>query len=141
MNSEEMLYLARVRIVRAGELLQDAKNLIDKKSYKSANNRAYYAIEKAVSAVLIANGISCESHSGCVLQFNKCIRDGIIPFEHSDFVIFKDAENIRSASDYDDFYIVNIPKTMETYENAQQLVSKAKGYLISLGCDVSPYQE
>lgn len=47
MDKEEYLILAKVRMERARELLDEAKELLDRESYKSANNRAFYSIEKA----------------------------------------------------------------------------------------------
>ena len=43
--------LVLIRMERAAELLKDAEELLINGSYKSANNRAYYAIEKAINAL------------------------------------------------------------------------------------------
>ncbi len=45
MDKDYNYTLAEVRLCRAKELLDDARNLLDKQSYKSANNRAFYAME------------------------------------------------------------------------------------------------
>lgn len=42
------LELAKARLERAKELLEDAKGLFVRESYKSANNRAFYAMEKVL---------------------------------------------------------------------------------------------
>ena len=42
------LELAKARLERAKELLEDARGLFGRESYKSANNRAFYAMEKAL---------------------------------------------------------------------------------------------
>lgn len=52
MDEEYYIALAKVRMERSGELLTEAKDLLDKEAYKSANNRAFYAIEKSVKALL-----------------------------------------------------------------------------------------
>lgn len=52
MEKEYYEALAKVRLERAKELLQEAKDLLEKDAYKSANNRAYYAIEKSLNALL-----------------------------------------------------------------------------------------
>ena len=55
MDNEYYLALARVRMERAKELLIEAKELLDKEAYKSANNRAFYAIEKSVKHCWLPN--------------------------------------------------------------------------------------
>ncbi|MCM1181913.1 MAG: HEPN domain-containing protein, partial [Roseburia sp.] len=47
--------LVRIRLERAAELVSEAEALLEKEMFKSANNRAYYAIEKALSALLISH--------------------------------------------------------------------------------------
>ena len=46
MDKETYDALAKVRIERAKELLEEAKTLLEAGKYKSANNRAFYSIEK-----------------------------------------------------------------------------------------------
>lgn len=48
MDKEYFDALAKVRLDRARELIEEAKDLLEKGSYKSANNRAFYAIEKYI---------------------------------------------------------------------------------------------
>lgn len=47
MDKEYYEALAKVRSERAKELLDEAVELLEKGSYKSANNRTFYAMEKA----------------------------------------------------------------------------------------------
>ena len=51
MDKEYSNALAKVRTERAEELLSEAKSLLEGGAYKSANNRAYYAIEKSLNAL------------------------------------------------------------------------------------------
>lgn len=44
--------LAKVRMSRAKELLEEAVALLEKGHFKSANNRAFYAMEKSIKAIL-----------------------------------------------------------------------------------------
>lgn len=57
MDKEYFDTLAKIRIGRAKELLDDATELLKKGSYKSANNRAFYAMEKGVKALLAMKNI------------------------------------------------------------------------------------
>ena len=64
MDKEYFLALAKVRMERAKELLVEAKELLNRESYKSANNRAFYAIEKSVKALLATEQIEVTTHNG-----------------------------------------------------------------------------
>ena len=52
MDKEQGMILAKLRFDRAKELLEEERELLEKGSFKSANNRAFYAIEKSIKALL-----------------------------------------------------------------------------------------
>ena len=56
MDETNQINLAKARLDRAKELINDAEMLLEKESYKSANNRAYYAIEKTINSLLSLKG-------------------------------------------------------------------------------------
>ena len=64
MDKEYFDALAAVRLERAKELLDDAVELLNRGSYKSANNRAFYAIEKSIKALLAMKQIEATPHNG-----------------------------------------------------------------------------
>ena len=70
MDREYYITLAKVRLERAKELLEEAKDLLAKEAYKSANNRAFYAIEKSVKSLLAMKEIEVTTHNGALKQFN-----------------------------------------------------------------------
>lgn len=70
MDKEYYDVLAKVRIERAKELLDEAIELLEKEAYKSANNRAFYAIEKSVKALLALKQTDVTTHNGVIKQFN-----------------------------------------------------------------------
>lgn len=70
MDKEYTQILAKVRLDRAVELLQESQELLKKESYKSANNRAFYAIEKNIKALLAIAGIEAQTHNDSLKQFN-----------------------------------------------------------------------
>lgn len=130
MDNEYNNALAKVRIERADELLSEAKVLLDGESFKSANNRAYYAIEKSLNALLAAKGVETSTHSGCLKQFNfHYIHQGDGTFTSEDYRIVSMAEQIRTVSDYDDFYIANKEESAEQVHNAEYFVDKVRKYL------------
>ncbi len=130
MDNNYSTELAKVRIERAEELLAEAQTLLDGGSYKSANNRAYYAIEKSMNALLAAKGVETSTHSGCLKQFNfHYIHQGDGSFTPEDYRIVSAAEQVRTVSDYDDFYLASKDETEEQVQNAEYFVNKVKKYL------------
>ncbi|MBQ7077281.1 MAG: HEPN domain-containing protein [Lachnospiraceae bacterium] len=126
MEDEMKKALAQARFDRAKELIEESETLIINESYKSANNRAYYAIEKTINGLLALLEVSVKTHKGCIVQFNELfVKDGKTPFDREDFVAAINAERIRNVSDYDDFYIANKKESIEQVEFAKKLYKKA----------------
>lgn len=130
MDDNNYINLAIARIERAKELLGDAELLSEKESYASANNRAYYALEKACMALLSSEKILTKSHRGVITQFNQCfVSNDKTPFAAEDYKIVARAETIRSKSDYDDFYVANKDETLLLIKNTGAFIRKAEEYL------------
>lgn len=130
MDNEYYQELVKVRIGRAKELLQEASELLGKDAYKSANNRAYYAIEKAIKALLALRTTDVGTHNGMLKQFNFLyIHDGDGTFSTDDYKIIAEAEQIRNASDYDDFYLASKTETVELIKNTSYLIEKIDMYI------------
>lgn len=130
MDEEYAQILAKIRMERARELLAEAEDLLDKGSYKSANNRAFYAIEKSIKALLVKEGIEVSTHNGCLKQFNfQFIYKGNGTFSQDDYQLVAKAERIRTASDYDDFYIANKEEAQQQVRNAGYIVKKVETYI------------
>lgn len=133
MDKDYNYTLAEVRLCRAKELLDDAKNLLDKQSYKSANNRAFYAMEKAVRALLVLEDTEPQTHNGVLKQFNYLfIFKGTGFFTQNDYQILAKSEQIQNASDYDDFYLASKEESTQQIENASYIVGKIEKYISGL---------
>lgn len=130
MDKEYFLALAKVRMERAKELLVEAKELLNRESYKSANNRAFYAIEKSVKALLATEQIEVTTHNGGLKQFNfMFIFKGDGTFTSDDYQKIARAEQIRNASDYDDFYVASTEEARQQVESADYIVTKIETYI------------
>ena len=93
-----MLY----RLDNAKSDLKSAKILFAAEEYKAANNRAYYAIFHSLNAVHALSGAAYKRHKDAIGNFNKeYVKSGIFPREIGRKI--GEAEEIRHASDYDDF--------------------------------------
>ena len=133
MDDKDFKALALVRLDRAKELYIESKELVKMDSYKSANNRAFYAIEKCIKALLATQQIDVETHNGAVSQFNLIFihnRDNSI-FTKNDYQKIAKADRIRNASDYDDFYVVNKEVTRELLDFAEDFLGRTEEYINS----------
>ena len=134
MDKEYYILLAKVRMERAMELLGEAKTLLETNAYKSANNRAFYAIEKAIKALLALKETDVMTHNGALKQFNFLfVFQGDGTFDAEDYQKIARAEQIRNASDYDDFYVANKEETRQQVANAEYIIEKISDYMRQKG--------
>ena len=105
--------LVSYRIETAKSDLKAAKILLNAGEYKGANNRAYYAIFHAINAVHALDGRAFKRHKDYVKTeiFTREVGRKI-----------GEAEEIRHASDYDDFYIATREEAEEQIQTAKELV-------------------
>ena len=133
MDREYYLALAKARMDRADELLMESRLLLEKNAYKSSNNKAFYAIEKSIKALLATKEMEMLTHNGGLKQFNYLfIHKGDGTFTSDDYQKIAKAEQIRNASDYDDFYISSKEETREQVELAETFVNKVRKYLMEI---------
>lgn len=122
--------LANIRLERAGELLKESQELFENGSYKSANNRAFYAIEKSLKALLSSIQTDAETHNGVVKLFNyHFVHQGDGTFTVDDYKMIVNADQIRNGSDYDDFYLASKEETQLQVKNATEIYTKICEYL------------
>lgn len=130
MDKETYRVLASVRMERAIELVDEAKELLQNERYKSANNRAFYAMEKTMKALLAIKEIDADSHNGCLRQFNvHYIKEKVGGFEPGDYKKIANAQRIRNVSDYDDFYIADKKECQQQVEMATEFLNKARIFM------------
>ena len=130
MDKETYRVLASVRMERAIELVDEAKELLQNERYKSANNRAFYAMEKTMTALLAIKEIDADSHNGCLRQFNvHYIKERVGGFEPGDYKRIANAQRIRNVSDYDDFYIADKKECQQQVEMATEFLNKARIFM------------
>ncbi len=122
--------LALYRIGVAREDLDAAEMNFESGHYRASNNRAYYAIFRAISACLALEFKAYKQHSQVIGNFNKdFVHAGIFPKEISRKI--SRTQEVRHSSDYDDFYIVSIEDAKEQLETAREVVEMVEKYLYS----------
>lgn len=97
-------------------------------NYESAANRSYYAVFHAMRAVLAFDEIDMKRHSGVISEFRRrYIKTEIFETRMSEIisVLF----DVRTDSDYDDFFVISKADTAVQIENAEYFVSSVRAYL------------
>jgi uncharacterized protein (UPF0332 family) len=130
MQADDKKALSEARFDHAKECLDAAKSLLASSNYKSAANRSYYAIFHAMRAVLAFDGIDMKHHSGVISEFRKLyIKTNIFDIKLSQIisVLF----DIRTESDYDDFFIISKSEVQEQIENAEYFLTEIEKFLLT----------
>ena len=117
------LVLYRLEVAKSD--IKSAKILLDAGECRGANNRAYYGIYHAISAIHALDGNAYKRHKDALANFNKnYIKTEILGRK------IAEAEEIRHASDYDDFYIATREEAEEQIDTAVELVEKIEEYVL-----------
>ncbi len=119
---------SKYRLERAKETLETAKLIFNAKDYRSANNRAYYAIFYAIRAVLALERKDFKRHKDVIAYFNQYyINTEIFPKKLGHKISI--AQTTREDSDYDDGFIVSLEKTQSQIETAEELINLVQKYI------------
>lgn len=121
--------LVLYRIQTSKENLNSAKILYEAKEYKSSNNRAYYAIYQAINAIHALDGNAYKKHKDALANFNReYVRTEIFPRSIGRRIA--EAEEIRHASDYDDFYFATASEALEQINLAEEVIEMIEKYCV-----------
>lgn len=119
--------LALHRLRTAKSDLNSARILLEAEEYRGANNRAYYAIFHAINAVHALNGKAYKRHKDAIANFNKeYVKTEVFPREIGRKI--SEAEEIRHANDYDDFYLVNREESERQVTVAEEFIKLVEVY-------------
>lgn len=128
-----VIALSRHRLEQAKQCIKSAKVLVDIEDYKGAANRSYYAIFHSMRSVLALENKDFSKHSGVSAYFRKqYIKSGIFDVELSD--IITEAFEIRSDSDYDDYYLISKAEVIEQIQNAEKFENAVEQYVVQAIC-------
>lgn len=123
-----VIQLSQYRFGRAVEMLNDAKKLLQQKSYASSVNRSYYSIFHALRAVTALEGFDSSKHAGVIAYINReFVKTGI--FDRQLSKILDTAFRLREKADYDDFFIVSHTEAEEQAEKAEKVIEMVEPYL------------
>lgn len=110
--------LCDYRLEKAQKCLTSAKALVQLEDFCGAANRSYYSIFHCIRGLLALEGVDFSKHAGVIAYFQKnYVKSGIFEKEYSK--IITEAFEIRSESDYDDYYVISKEEVEEQIQNAQ----------------------
>ena len=120
--------LSNYRIEQAEQCLKDARTLLNNGGYKSAANRSYYCVFHSMRSLLALHRIDFKSHKGVITYFREhYIKTKIFDIQLSR--ILTDLFQIRTESDYDDYFIIDRNELEQHIENAELFFKQIKSYL------------
>ncbi len=103
---DRKIALCKYRLEKSAQCLESAKILLNSGDYCSAANRSYYSIFHCIRSILALDGIDFSKHAGVMAYFQKnYVRSGIFEKEYSK--ILTKAFEVRTESDYDDYYVIS----------------------------------
>lgn len=113
--------LVKYRIERSNETMLETKLMIDQGYLNGAINRMYYACFYIVSALLVKNKITAQTHAGVkqMLGLHFVLTGKLSPKIGS---IYASLFEKRHSSDYDDFAFYDV-------ETVEQLFYQAKDFI------------
>ena len=128
MPADDIKALSEARYEHADECLHAAQSLLNAEDFKSSANRAYYAIFHAMRAVLAYDGIDMKHHSGIINSFRRLyIKTGTFDTRLSE--IISELYDLRTGSDYDDFFVVSGEEIAEQVDKAAFFLKEIRSFL------------
>ena len=122
--------LAIYRLETARQCIISAKALIEISDYKGAANRSYYAVFHCMRSVLALCAVDFSKHSAVGAYFRKeYIKTEIFDVSMSD--IISEAFDIRSDSDYNDYFVISKREVEEQISNAQYFYDRVEEYVVT----------
>lgn len=120
--------LMQYRLERAEETLKEVEILTNEAHYNAAANRLYYACFYAVTALIVANGLSTQSHAGAkTLLGLHFVSKGLLSNEYGK--TFSRLFEIRHSGDYDDFVYCDKEMINEYLPKATDFINAIKTLL------------
>ena len=120
--------LARYRMERALETLQEAKLMLESGHLHGAANRIYYACFYATVALLLTRNLSSPKHSGVMALFNRhFIKEGILPVDMGKF--YSRVFDHRLESDYGEIVELKAEDIKADFVKAEEFVTRIQSRL------------
>ena len=128
LKTEERNAIVTLRLQKAKETLQDAKDVATMNKWRTAANRLYYACYYAVSAMLLKYEFSASTHSGAISLLGiHFVSKGIISKEQGKF--YGKLFELRHTGDYDDWTTIDAEDILPRLEPAQKFIEEIENLI------------
>ena len=132
LTNEERQVLVQRELQKAHEAYEDIEILKARGRWNGAANRLYYSVFHAISALLIHDGFSVNTHHGSHAIFNlHYIKTGKLPIEYGR--LYNQLQTMREESDYNCAYDIEP-------EELQMRIAPAKRLIEDVERIVTPIQ-
>ena len=129
---EHIRAYARLRLTRAREELETARENIANDRFRAAVSRAYYAVFYVASAALFSQSVQRAKHSGIESAFSQfLVKPGQIEPEFSR--LYQRARRQREIADYADEPDVDEAAAQQSLVDAERFVDRLERYLREVG--------
>ena len=127
LTEEERWIIVQLEIEKAQSIMAQIESLKVLRYWDNIANRLYYAIFHAVSALLINDGHSVNTHKGVVVLFGQhYVRTGI--FDMADGKLYSQLQTMREKGDYNCTYQTSEDEVLPLIEPAHILINKIIKY-------------
>ena len=128
LQKEDKNALITLRLQRAKETILEAKGNMQLGYWRIAANRLYYACFYAVSALLLKNNITANSHSGVISQLSlHFVKNGFISKEQGKF--FRNLFELRQTGDYDDWITIEAEDVLSRLEPTEKFIAEIENLI------------
>ncbi|HDH05900.1 MAG TPA: HEPN domain-containing protein [Nitrospirae bacterium] len=124
-NTKELI---KVRLEKAEEDIETARELLSLKRYRAAVNRSYYAMFSITTAVLLTKKLERSKHSGVQAAFNHYfIKNRIIEIEYGK--IFDYVRKKREECDYTAKCTIDRETARKIVKDSRKFIKRMMRYL------------
>lgn len=129
---ESVQAYARIRLERAREELETARDNTAHGHFRAAVSRAYYAVFYMASAALFSQSVHRTKHSGVESAFSQfLVKTGQIEPEFSR--LYQRARRQREEADYADELQIDEATAWQTLADAERFVDRVERFLRDVG--------
>lgn len=129
---ERIRAYARLRLDRAREDLETARENIASDRFRAAINRSYYAMFHIASAALLTQAVKRSKHSGVQAAFAEfLVKPGRIEPEFSR--LYRRSRSQREAADYQDEFVADEATARQALADAERFVERVERFLREVG--------
>lgn len=121
-GSEERRVMVDLEIERAKKTMDEMDYLAKGGLWNNMASRLYYAVFHAVSALMIHDGHTVNTHKGSHVIFSQYyIRTGKLPKEYGQ--LYRQLEIMRNDGDYNCYYNVSPDELLGRLEPAKEMIA------------------